>query len=497
LTVETAALALLGWGLGIGLAWLTLALFKVAVLAPGGQDLGYVVWLPIAFTLPIPATVAGLTWASVRRTLNRLDPVAIVERRELGQEREWARKGTSASSARADSSSFKPLAPATFYRRHRRRAVLLIGGMSVMILAVALFIFVIAVDADAQEPLLGYLRRVSIVRSPGIVQSLGRAVVTEVEAHPAVERVIPFATRSHMLSASIPPFRGAEASPFGVYARDMAYLVELYGLELKEGRLPRPGSNEMVIPESLAQNRDLKIGDLIGDAAQPAYAGAPSLPVQFVITGIFARPPAAGDENWWAFVSLEFLEDQDVFPLPAVLPLIVVPWEGHKGALDDWLEFELAGLDASVLTHRQQVARVRQGARSEMLAMALLESLIAVVAALGLAVLNYVFVSQRQAEFGVLHALGYSRRQLVRRVLGETAFTTGLAWGLSAVVALIGMLCLRFGLFAPLGLSFNLFSVTPWLYTLPIPLAVLAVTAGTTAWTLSKVDAVSIIERRV
>jgi ABC-type lipoprotein release transport system permease subunit len=338
---------------------------------------------------------------------------------------------------------------------------------------------------------------VSIVRSPGIVQSLDPAVVAAVKAQPAVERVIPFAPRSHMLSVAIPPFLGAEASPFGIYAQDMAYLVELYGLELKEGRLPRPGTNEMVIPESLARNRDLEIGDLIGDPAQPAYAGAPSLPVQFVITGIFARPAAADDENWWAFVSLEFLEEQSALPLPAVLPLIVVPQEGQKDALDDWLEFELAGSDASVMTHRQQVARVRQGARNQMLAMVLLEGVIAVVAALGLAVLNYVFVSQRQAEFGVLHALGYGRRQLVRRVLRETAFTTGLAWGLSAIVVLIGMFCLRFGLFAPLGLRFDLFKITPWLYTLPIPVAVLVVTACTTAWTLSKVDAVSIVERRV
>jgi ABC-type antimicrobial peptide transport system permease subunit len=96
----------------------------------------------------------------------------------------------------------------------------------------------------------------------------------------------------------------------------------------------------------------------------------------------------------------------------------------------------------------------------------------------------------------VLHALGYGRRQLVRRVLGETAFTTGIAWGLSAIIGLTGMLFLRFALFAPLGLTFDLLNLTPWLYTLPIPIAVLAVTAGTTAWTLSKVDAVSIIERR-
>jgi hypothetical protein len=55
---------------------------------------------------------------------------------------------------------------------------------------------------------------------------------------------------------------------------------------------------------------------------------------------------------------------------------------------------------------------------------------------------------------------------------------------------------LQFGLFAPLGLRLNFFNLTPWLFTLPIPVAVLFVSAGTMARTLSKLDPVSIIERR-
>jgi ABC-type lipoprotein release transport system permease subunit len=490
LTMETAALALVGWVVGIGLSWLVLTLLKATLFAPQGHALSFVAWVPLVFSLPIPMAVVGFTFISVRRTFSRLDPVAVVERGQLSQEGEQKRGRT------ASKSSPKPLASATFYKRHRRRAMLLISAMSLMIMAVVLIIFTLAVSADAQEPLLGYLSRVSIVRSPGVVQSLDPDVVAQVKAHPAVERVIPIAPRSHMLGATIPPFTGGEASPFGVYAEDMAYLVELYGLALKEGHLPRPNSNEMVIPETLAQNRDLQVGDVIGDPDQPAYPGASSLPTEFVISGIFARPSAPEDENWWGFVSLEFLESREVYPIPDVPPLIVVPKAGQKDTLDDWLENELAGVDASVLTYRQEVARVQQSAHSQMLAMALLQSVIAIVAAISLAVLNYIFASQRQAEFGVLHALGYGRWQLVGRALRETAFTTGTAWGLSAIIGLIGLLYLRFGVFAPLGLTFNLFNITPWLYTLPIPAVVLAVTGGTTARTLSRLDPVSIIERR-
>jgi hypothetical protein len=55
---------------------------------------------------------------------------------------------------------------------------------------------------------------------------------------------------------------------------------------------------------------------------------------------------------------------------------------------------------------------------------------------------------------------------------------------------------LQLGVFEPLGLRVDFLNLTPWLFTLPIPVAVLAVSTGTIARTLSKLDPVSIIERR-
>jgi hypothetical protein len=43
---------------------------------------------------------------------------------------------------------------------------------------------------------------------------------------------------------------------------------------------------------------------------------------------------------------------------------------------------------------------------------------------------------------------------------------------------------------------FDFFNLTPWFYTLPVPVAVLAVSTGAIARMLSKLDPVAIIERR-
>jgi hypothetical protein len=47
-----------------------------------------------------------------------------------------------------------------------------------------------------------------------------------------------------------------------------------------------------------------------------------------------------------------------------------------------------------------------------------------------------------------------------------------------------------------MGLTFELSHLRRWWYTLPIPIAVLAASAGTAAWKLSGIHPVATIERR-
>jgi ABC-type antimicrobial peptide transport system permease subunit len=125
-----------------------------------------------------------------------------------------------------------------------------------------------------------------------------------------------------------------------------------------------------------------------------------------------------------------------------------------------------------------------------------MESIIALVAALALVGLNYLFVAQRQAEFGVLNALGFGRLQLVARIVRETLFTTGVAWLVGVLGCIFIVLYMQYGLYDPVGLRLDFFNPTPWLFTLPVPAAVLAVSAATISRTLSRLDPVAIIERR-
>jgi putative ABC transport system permease protein/lipoprotein-releasing system permease protein len=118
------------------------------------------------------------------------------------------------------------------------------------------------------------------------------------------------------------------------------------------------------------------------------------------------------------------------------------------------------------------------------------------VAASGLAILNRVFITQRRDEFGVLHAVGHSRAGLVARTLREGASITAVAWLGGAAVCIAGLFFAQAVVYEPFGLSIDFFNPTPWLFTLPIPFAVVVASAGTIGRALSRLDPVAVIERR-
>ncbi len=488
LTLETAILAVLGWISGIALACLVLAVLKSAIFEPRGHDLQAISFAPILLTLPVPASVVGFALAVFRRAFSRLDAVGIIEQGEQSTDKQQSRT--------VDTSSPRPLASTTFYIRHLRRAASLIGSMTLMILAVALIAFVFVAMSDAQMTSLGNLRQMSVV-STRLGLQIDPAVIARIRAHPDVDRVIP--TFQHtMLSVLIPPFGSQSINPYAVYAEDLAYLVNQHGLTVLEGHLPRPRTNELVIPQAVARNRGLEVGDVVGDPDRPPYPGASSLPTSFVISGILAQPEVPGSDNWLSFASLEFIESHESYGTVSrhIAQLLVVPKKGQKAAVDEWLVNSLADKDLSVQTYDSAVSEHRQATRSQILSIALIEGAIAIAAAISLAVLNHIFALQRQSELGILNALGYGRLQLIWRTLRETGLTTGAAWVLSVAVCLGGLFYMQYGMFAPLGLQINLLNVTPWVFTLPIPVAVLAAATGTAAWALYRLDPVAIIERR-
>jgi hypothetical protein len=444
---------------------------------------------PIWFSVPIPLAVVVLSSWSTMRILARLDSVSVIDRGQLAMEPGGHRR--SARPSRALRSSIKPLSSWTFYRRHVRQGLAVALTMALMIVGVAFPALLFAPSIDINNALLEHLRYTSIV-SPRLGSAIDAGVMAQLQTHSTIARVVP-AIELYISIAMEPLFRGS-IDIYGVAEDDLQPLVESLGLQLAEGRLPLPRSNEIALTEAVALNRGLSVGDKVG---RPVFEYDYGIPTEMVVAGILSnsqRKQQAKD-IWLGFTSYEYLTShEDYSSRPATI--LVVPVVGRKNQLDAWLEESVASERTRVETYDTWQKDRRDLVQMMLLVFGAVEGTVAIVAALALAILSYLFFNQRREEFGILHALGHSRRWLVRRTVGETVSVVAVAWLIGAAVCLAGLGYVWATVCSPRGLDLELLNPVPWLFTLPMLLAVVTIGAGLVSWMLAKLDPVSIIERR-
>ena len=481
-TLETTVLALMGWIVGLALAGVFFIWLKTNVYEPGGLEMNLASLMPLWFTIPAPLLVIALANWSFRRVLARLDAIAIIERGTSSLE--GGQLGMEANRRRAaKGSSAKPLSSWTFYLRHRRRGVMLVAIMALMVLGVALPVFAFSPIGGAQKSIFEPLRHWSVV-SPVGDYALDPGLVAQIRTLSSVARVVP--ADLVWVSLIVPPMSQTGMFAYSVPEDDLPYLLDLCQVQLKEGRLLRPRTNEVILSEAVAQNRGLRLGSKIGQPVNDQDGFA----TEMVVVGILSP-----SNDWLGFASYEYQQSNAFYGTPTD-HLLVIPAEGRKAELDDWLEKNMVTTQTEALTFELKSRQLQQNNRNLLLLFASIESVIAIVAAIALAVLNHIFFSQRQDEFGILHAVGHSRRWLVLRAMKETASAVAVAWLIGAGVCLAILIYAQANVYAPIGVRMDLFNPGPWLFTLPIPLAVIAASTGAIARMLYRLDPVSIIERR-
>jgi len=480
LTFEAVGMTGMGWVVGLGLSWVMFIGLRMWFYEPKGLVFGLTDLTPIWFSLPIPLISAAVVAWSIRRTFAQLDPIAIIERGVLSHE-------TGQDPKSVKRSSMKPLSSKIFYLRHRRRGLIIFVTMSLMILGVSFPAFLFAPMGDAMQAFAEPLRQIGIV-TPLMQGSIDPGVTAQLRSHPMIARAIPAVELD--LVVPIPPLAWP-VSIYGVTENDLLTLLTLFDVHVQEGRLPRPHANEVVLSAAMAQNRALNVGDKIG---HPINEDHHSIPTEMEVVGILS-PTNAGNDLWLGFASYEYLTSHELYDSHST-HMLTIPQEGQKAEMDAFLREEVNPDLIEAYTYDWMLKNYMLLVVLLLAIVGIAELVIAIVAAVALAVLSYVLFAQRREEFGILHAIGHSRKWLVWRTVRETTSIILIAWLASAVVCGIGLIFVQNTIYGPRGLSLNFLNPVPWLFTLPIPLAVIAASGGMVARTLLKLDTVSIIERR-
>jgi len=272
---------------------------------------------------------------------------------------------------------------------------------------------------------------------------------------------------------------------YGLKSKDADYVTRKLHLHDLEGRLPRIGEPEAAITLPIARNLQLSMGDiLLAPNQEKRYSPKPVR-----IVGIWRS------EEWFAMTSYEYLFHNHFPPLDALL--VFAKDENTQRQLDVWAEKSLLGKHARAFTYIQLEKETRQTFATLFGILNLVIGMLVVVVTLMMSMLIQIFLSQRSTEFGLLQAIGFTKKQLMRRVLAESLWITVVGWISGAVFALFVFLVVKGEYFEPRGYYLDPFDVPAFLYTLPIPLAIFL--AGfVTVWNwFRRFDPISIIERRV
>jgi putative ABC transport system permease protein/lipoprotein-releasing system permease protein len=431
----------------------------------------------------------------VNHLLRHMDAVTVIERGSLSMEqglhRRWLRLTPRSVS--------KPLSSWTFYLRHRRQGFMVVATVGLMVFSVAIPAFITTTGTDAMMPyVLNYSDRVSVLAPGNMYRVLDPSILAQIRSRQDVAHVIP--ARALSMMVDMPTLGELPMTIYAVREEDLAVLLDVYGLYLSAGQLPQPRSNQIVLTTTIARNRRLDVGDVVG---QPVCE-RDGLPTEMRVAGLLAssRPAFAGREEydlppvslWVGFASYEYVEDHERYAA-APMHALVVPVAGRESVVETWLEDDVASPRVSVVTFDTSYRTHREGERNGLLMVALTESILVVVVIIGLAILNIVFFTQRRDEFGILYAVGHGRSRLLLRTLRESASVVGVGW-LAGAMFCVAFMFYQADFCARAGLQVDFFNLTSWLFTLPIPLAVVVASVGTIAWTLSRLDPVAVIERR-
>ncbi len=128
--------------------------------------------------------------------------------------------------------------------------------------------------------------------------------------------------------------------------------------------------------------------------------------------------------------------------------------------------------------------------------MGLVNGTVIFVVALMAGMLSNIYFTQRISEFATLAAIGLRRSTLIRHAVSETAILTSVGWIVGVLVNFTVLSFLQGRVFEPRGMLINPRDLFAYAYTLPIPLIITLFAVATIGFRLSRLDPVTIIERR-
>jgi ABC-type lipoprotein release transport system permease subunit len=377
----------------------------------------------------------------------------------------------------------KPLAASTYLLRNAGKTIPLTAVIMLAVLLVSGIVSLINSIPYSIRTIYQYTRQTLAVTPRGDASQTPR-LVAEVRKNSPVplDRIVLARAAGTQVNSIVGKW------PFAVVSLkqdDMRYWMSRQGVRNITGRLPNSGEPEALISEPIARNLNLRLGDaLLKPDDNEAYS-----PFPVKIVGI------ARSDVWLMMMSYEYVKANH-FPDVDVMLAFANDLPSQE-RLDRWAEEAFKGERAQIFAYHQLEKQTEEMFSILYKILNVVIGTLVLVITLMMGMLINIYLSQRIVEFGLLQALGYTKRQLLARVMRETVSVVFVGWALGVGSAYLLLLLTKRVLMDPKAFALNPLDVSAFLYTVPIPLAILLVATFTVVGRFRKFDPVSVVERRL
>lgn len=377
----------------------------------------------------------------------------------------------------------RPLSPMTFLLRNTQKtapltlvivlSVMLIGGIVAMMNSIPLSIKVIY---SYSRHYLGVTPRGDASLTPSIRRRIEEKSPVE------IDRILVCRASSAQVKSLVGKW------PFVVLALnepDMRYYLGRMGGGKVVGRLPLGTAPEAVISEPVARNLNLKLGDaLLGPEKEGDFS-----PKRVKVVGIVHT------QEWIMLCPIEYHKLHH-WPKTDLL-LVFAQNLQEQGRLDRWAENEFKGERTQLFAYHQLEKDTDEMFSMLYRILNVVIGMLVLVITFMMALLMNIYQTQRMQEFGLLQALGYTKRKLLRRTIVESLIVLAGGWTLGLVLAVVMLNIVYDVLMHPNAFALDPTDPVAFRYTIPVPIAILLAASLTVSLKFRSFDPIRIVERRL
>ncbi|MBZ9686548.1 FtsX-like permease family protein [Clostridium estertheticum] len=311
-------------------------------------------------------------------------------------------------------------------------------------------------------------------------------IVGSLKDNPNVENIIPFISYE---TRYVIPGASTNASILGIRPEDIDYVMKKHNITLKEGRMPLGNHKEVALDYRMSKNKNVKIGDKIGNSINKND----SLNGEYTVVGIVEGNGYLSfmPYNTTTTTTTTSINANDTIVVKK--SLLVFPKDNKIKEVDELL-LSFSKKEVAVLTLSAIIKLFNEKA-STMRTLDMICILAIIVMVISVGSSKYVQFFSRKQELGILNAMGYTKGELMKKAFLEVLIVNMLGFTLGVIFGWLSSILINDGAFGAVGGVAVYFSSKAFLMALYIPLFTTLFTLIPVNRMISKLDPIVMIEK--